>query len=216
MAKANLFLKLYLLAGRIFYRLKVEEVENIPAAGGCVVACNLVAPIVDGLTGAVVLLRRPDTFAFGGRGLPAVGLLGKVLGGQRKEGKELPILAAYKARGISAGELLKALTLLREGKPIALAAEGELTWDGQLQYPLAPGAAWKSLRAHVPVVPVVSKGGYDIMPRWARLPKLTGRVTIRAGKPFYVSDGPATRVTNEMIAAAGRRIYDESAALLAR
>jgi hypothetical protein len=41
-------------------------------------------------------------------------------------------------------------------------------------------------------------------------------VTIRAGRPFYVSDGPANRVTPEMVEAASQRVYDEMAALLAR
>ena len=88
-----------------------------------------------------------------------------------------------------------------------------MTWDGQLQHPLAPGTAWLALRGHVPVVPLVSKGGYDIMPRWARLPKLTGRVTIRAGEPFYVCDEPLKRVSDEDVAAASQRIYDAMLAL---
>jgi 1-acyl-sn-glycerol-3-phosphate acyltransferase len=124
------------------------------------------------------------------------------------------MLSAYKARGFSAGELLKALRFLKEGRPIALAAEGEITWDGRLQHPLAPGAAWMALRAHVPVVPVISVGGYDIMPRWARFPKLTGRVIVRAGMPFYVGDEPPDRVTPEMVSAASETIYHEMAALL--
>jgi 1-acyl-sn-glycerol-3-phosphate acyltransferase len=206
MAKGDVLLKLYLLAGRLLYRLKIEDVENIPAQGACVIAFNHVAPIVDGLTGAVFLLRRPDTFSFGGRGLPMGGPVGRFIARRRQAGKELPLLDAYKARGLSAGELLKALALMQEGRPIALAAEGELTWDGQLQHPLAPGTAWLALRGHVQVVPVLSKGGYDIMPRWARLPKLTGQVMIRAGRPFYVCDEPMKRVSDEAIAAASQRI----------
>jgi hypothetical protein len=38
-------------------------------------------------------------------------------------------------------------------------------------------------------------------------------VTIRAGQPFNVGDGPVTWLTQEMIAAASQRIYDEMAAL---
>jgi 1-acyl-sn-glycerol-3-phosphate acyltransferase len=216
MAKGNVLIRLALLAGRLLYRLKIEDVDNIPSQGACVIAFNHAAPIVDSLTGLVIFQRRPDTWGFGGRGIPLAGPLGRFLGRRSKSGKELPILGAYKARGLSAPELLRALDLLKEGRPIALAAEGELTWDGQLQHPLAPGTAWMALRAHVPVVAIVSKGGYDIMPRWARFPKLTGRVTIRAGRPFYVSDGPANRVTPEMVEAASQRVYDEMAALLAR
>lgn len=212
----NFVLGAYLLAGRLLYHLQVEDIQNIPAAGACVIAFNHAAPIIDGMVGAVLLRRRPDSFTFGGRGLPMEGRLGQRLARRRQAGRELPILGAYKARGLSAGELLKALHLLQAGRAVALAAEGELTWDGQLQHPLAPGAAWMALRAHAPVVALVSKGGYDIMPRWARLPKLSGRVSLRAGRPFYVSSQPAAQVTDEMIAAASQRIYDEMAALIAR
>ena len=216
MARGDALIKFLLFAGRVFYHLKIEDADNIPTHGACVLAFNHVAPIVDGLTGLVILQRRRDTVSFGGRALPMGGPLGRLLARRKLAGKELPLLGAYKARGLSAPELLKALDHLKTGRPIALAAEGELEWDGCLQHPLAPGAAWMALRAHVPVVAVVSKGGYDIMPRWARLPQLTGRVTIRAGKPLYVSDGPVTRVTGDLIAAASQRIYDEMATLIAR
>ncbi|MCX6915770.1 MAG: lysophospholipid acyltransferase family protein [Verrucomicrobia bacterium] len=190
MAKGDALIKFLLFAGRVFYHLKIEGADNIPTQGACVLAFNHVAPIVDGITGLVILQRRRDTISFGGRALPMGGPLGRLLA-RRK-------------------------LALKTGRPIALAAEGELEWDGRLQHPLAPGAAWMALRAHVPVVAVVSKGGYDIMPRWAGLPKLTGRVTVRACQPFFVSDGPVTRVTDDLISAASQHIYDEMAALIAR
>ena len=124
------------------------------------------------------------------------------------------MLSAVKAQGLSGVELLKALKILKSGKPIALAAEGEISWDGKLQYPLAPGAAWMALRANVPVIACVSIGGYDVMPRWSKLPKLFGRVTIKVGKPFYVHDEPITKLTDELMTKAGDKIYNEMAILI--
>jgi 1-acyl-sn-glycerol-3-phosphate acyltransferase len=71
-----------------------------------------------------------------------------------------------------------------------------------------------ALRGHAPVVAIVSSGGYDIMPRWASFPKLTGKVTIRVSKPFYVHDGPITRLTEELITSASDRIYNEMSSLV--
>jgi len=201
------------MIGRILYRLEVRDIENIPAEGGCVIAWNHVAMSLDGYTIQAFKERRPDCITIGGS---------RVVAMQRRreakkqiEGAESPTVAAYKARGLSAGELLKTLKFLKEGRAIALAPEGEMTWDGRLQHPLTPGAAWMALRGHVPVVPLVQFGGYDIHPRWKTTPYLTGRVTIRAGKPFYVQDAPTKQMTDEVISVASQRIYDEMAAVLA-
>lgn len=211
-----IFLRLYLLLGKILYRLRVVGIENIPNEGACVIVYNHIAPIIDGMVGAAILIQRPDSGTFGGQGLPRGGALGKFMNRSPKEETDRTptYLGAIKARGLSGIELLKALKVLKGGRSISLAAEGELSWDGKLQYPLAPGAAWMALRAHVPVVAVVSVGGYDIMPRWARLPKLTGKVTIRAGEPFYVKDEAVTRLTEEDLEAAKDMIYEKMAELM--
>ena len=199
--------------GRRLYRLEVRDIENIPVEGACVIVWNHVAMTLDGLTIQAYKERRPDCITIGGS---------RVVAAQRRReakkqtpGQESSSLAAYKARGLSAVELLKTLKFLKEGRAIALAPEGEMTWDGRLQHPLTPGAAWMALRGNVPVVPLIQFGGYDIHPRWKTTPYLTGRVTIRAGKPFYVQDGPPEKVTDEVIQEASQRIYDEMAAVLA-
>jgi 1-acyl-sn-glycerol-3-phosphate acyltransferase len=210
------FLKFYLFLGRILYRLKIRGTENIPKQGACVIVYNHIAPIIDSMVGAVIMLNRPDSGTFGGQGLPRSGAIVNFMKRFNKKGLSgrTTILGAIKARGLSGIELLKALKILEEGRAVSLAAEGELSWDGRLQYPLAPGAAWMALRAHVPVVAVVSVGGYDIMPRWARLPKLTGRVTIRVGEPFYVHDETISRLSEETLTAANDLIYREMAKLM--
>ena len=57
---------------------------------------------------------------------------------------------------------MQARGVLQQGGAIMITAEGEWTWDGRLQDPLAPGASWLALRTGAPVVPVVSAGGYDV------------------------------------------------------
>jgi 1-acyl-sn-glycerol-3-phosphate acyltransferase len=167
------------------------------------------------LTGGLAIQNRPDTAIFGGAALPMGGFLGKIFsGGGGRQGQGLEFLAAKKGQGLSGIELIKAFRVLNEERAVSLAAEGEISWDGKLQSPLAPGAAWMALRAHAPVVAIISSGGYDVMPRWSRFPSLTGRVTIRIGKPFYVHNEPITRLTEELISDASDKIYQEMASLI--
>jgi 1-acyl-sn-glycerol-3-phosphate acyltransferase len=198
-----------LTLARVFYRLRTQNISNIPSRGAAVIAFNHAAPIVDALTVAVILLQRPDCVMFAGRGLPTGRFLSRLAAKPHNSKTDQVRLSAYKARAMSAGELLKAHRFLREGRAVALAAEGELSWDGRLQYPLAPGAAWMALKANAPVVAVVSHGGYDIMPRWANRPRLFGRVTIRASAPFCVGDGPVELIARPAIDAASDRIFEE-------
>ena len=136
----------------------------------------------------------------------------RLVGGR---GAEQQVLLAYKARGLSAGELLRALRLLQQGAAISIAAEGEFTWDGRLQHLLAPGTAWLALRSGAPVVPVVSSGGYDMRPRWQldRM-RLTGRIAIRVGQPLYLCQAPIQRLDDEVLAAANEHLWQAMAALL--
>lgn len=198
--------------GRTLYHLKIYDLEKIPAKGACVIVWNHVSMFADSFTIGAFMSQRPDSIAFMGSRLASQQKRRQ----EKKQGKgaQSTALAAYKARGLSAGELLKALKYLQEGRAITIAPEGEMSWDGRLQHPLTPGAAWMALRGHVPVVPVVQFGGYDIHPRWKSLPYLTGRITIRAGDPFTIHDTPQKQITDELIRDASQRIYDEMFALL--
>jgi 1-acyl-sn-glycerol-3-phosphate acyltransferase len=130
-------------------------------------------------------------------------------------GRKLAVLPAFKVRGLSAGSLFEAYKLLQQGKIFFTGPEGEIAWDGRLQ-PLRPGAAWLALRARAPLVVMVLAGGYDICPRWARRPHVTGRLVLRVGKPFYLCDAPHQRVTEEMLHDANLKIRAEMEALSAR
>jgi 1-acyl-sn-glycerol-3-phosphate acyltransferase len=213
MRAASIFLRLYLLWARIFYRLKIDGSENLPKEGGLVIVFNHIAPIIDGITAGIIFFARPDAASFGGAALPRGGLLGRFITRQRSSQSSF-YLSAVKARGLSGMELVKALDFLKSGRAIALAAEGEISWDGNLQYPLAPGAAWMALRANVPVIACVSIGGYDVMPRWSRVPRLFGKVRIRVGEPFRVSDSPITKLSDELLNEANDKIYQEMKTLI--
>jgi len=206
--------RLAFLSARLLYRLTVEGEERIPREGPCLFPMNHAAPVADGLTYLVIAYRRPDVYLFGWQALGDENPANRFLEGIG-EGIGERLLRAYRAEGISAGELLRAYRVLRRGGAIALNPEGELTWDGRLQYPFRSGTAWLALRTGAPVIPVVSVGGYDIQPRWwMEKIHLTGRLTIRVGEPFTLCDRPLAHVTAERLEEANQRLWKAMARLL--
>jgi 1-acyl-sn-glycerol-3-phosphate acyltransferase len=117
-------------------------------------------------------------------------------------------LFVNKRQGLSAEGLLRARQVLLGGGAVALAPEGEITWDGRLQYPLARGAAWLALHTAAPVVPVISRGGYDIQPLWQiEKIRLTGRMSVRIGQPIKLSPEPQPVVSDEALQIAKQRLW---------
>ena len=206
--------RLFFLAARLVYHLTIEGQDHIPTMGACLFACNHEALMTDALVYVTIRHHRPDLRLFGWHNLRGESPMYEFLTTYGETNLEARFLRAYKARGMSAGELLRAREALREGGAIMLGAEGELTWDGRLQYPLAPGTAWLALRNATPVVPVVTTGGYDVWPRWQldRV-RLTGRITMRVGQPFRVCERPITNLTDVVLEAANQRIWEKMEAL---
>jgi 1-acyl-sn-glycerol-3-phosphate acyltransferase len=207
--------RLLFLAGRLLDHLTIEGEEQIPSTGACLFAFNHVSQPVDLLVNVLIRRRRPDVYFFGLQGMGGKNPLAVLLEGLGERDTAQRLLRVYKARGLSAGELLRAYRILLDGGAISIAPEGEYTWDGRLQHPLAPGAAWLALRSGVPVVPIVSAGGYDLQPRW-QLEKirLTGRVTIHVGQPLYLSEGPMRYLDDQVLATANESLWQAMAALL--
>lgn len=206
--------RLFLLLGRLLGHLTIEGEAHIPTTGPCLLPVNHVAPVADALALFTIRRRRPDFYLFGWQTLSGENPIYHFLESFGGLDAETRLLRAYKARGLSAGELLRARQILLQGGAIVIAAEGELTWDGRLQHPLAPGTAWLALRTGAPVVPVVSSGGYDLQPRW-QLDKIrwVGRIAIRVGRPFALGKAPITRLTDEALEAANQRLWETMAAL---
>lgn len=203
---------LFWLARRC-YHLSIEGAERIPRQGACLLPFNHVSNIADALVYLVIRTHRPDVHLFTWR------LVGSEIAGLLEafwpSGNPAQLLFAHKRPAASLGELLHARQVLLSAGALALAPEGELTWDGRLQYPLAPGTAWLALHTAVPLVPVVSVGGYDIQPVWQmEKVRLTGRIKIRVGQPFQLCDHPLAQVTDELLQAGTQRIWDELAGLL--
>jgi len=209
--------RLFFWLGHLVYRLTIEGEDHIPAAGACLFPCNHESTMTDALVYLTVHRHRPDLCIFAWQHLRGERPMYDFMDHFGETDLEARYLRAYKARGLSAGELLRAREVLQRGGAIMVASEGELTWDGHLQYPLAPGTAWLALRTGAPLVPVVTTGGYDVEPRWQMgHMRLTGRIRIRVGQPFTVCAGPIVRWSDEALEDANQRIWEAMAALLSR
>jgi 1-acyl-sn-glycerol-3-phosphate acyltransferase len=187
--------------GCLLYSLETHGLEHIPAQGPSVIVTRRISRVdffglvrlflalkdFSGMTGALTLCNNRCIANLG---------------------RELGLLPTLKGKSFSVGPLLQAYQYLKEGKIIIMADEGEVPWDGRLQV-LRSGAAWLAMRARVPVIPMVIHGGYDIWPRWARRPRLTGKLVVKIGDPFYLNDAPAMRVTDEMLQGANHRLLAE-------
>jgi 1-acyl-sn-glycerol-3-phosphate acyltransferase len=206
-------LRLGLDWARIFYRLHIDDNVSIPAKGGYLVAFNHVSDIADALVYLVIRKRRPDVHLFSWS--LTSGIISDLMEtfGVPKSAEHL--LFVDKRFMLSVNELLRARQVLLDGGCVAIAPEGETTWDGRLQSPLAPGAAWLALHTAVPIIPIVSKGGYDVQPLWQKEKiRLTGRIRIRGGKPLVLCEQPLVRVSNDQLQSASQRLWQALADLL--
>ncbi len=207
---------LLFLVARVVARWRVVGEEWIPNQGACIFPFNHVTPAADLVVNTLIRQHRPQLHIFAEQGLYGENPLAFFLHRLGERDTEARLLRAYRAKGLSAGELLTAYRVLCAGGAVSIAAEGEMTWDGRLQYPLMPGAAWLALRTAAPVVPVVSVGAYDVQPRWQmdRL-RLPTRGTTRIGPPIYMSAEPQQWPSPAAVAAANQRLWEAMAALVA-
>ena len=167
----------YLLA-RLFLRLEVRGIENVPPEGGCIIAPNH-ASYLDGFLMAGVLRNSlPMLFAVGFRGL----FQGPLTSRAARWGHIMRIDADS---GLS--ESLQASSyILREGAALCVFPEGGRSVDGR-RLPFKKGVGILAKELGVPLIPVYIGGTIDVLPRGKWLPRLR-KVTITFGEPLTPAD----------------------------
>jgi len=159
---------------RLLYRPKATGLENIPADGPVILACNhqsfidsFFVPLV--VKRQVVFLGKADYFStrrtawfFKAAGVIPV----------RREG------GSASEAAIQAG-----VRELRNGHLVGIYPEGTRSPDGRL-YRGKTGVARMALLARCPVVPVASFGTRELQPIGKKMPKLSGRIEVQFGKPL--------------------------------
>ena len=161
---------------RLFYRFKVEGVENIPSEKGCLLAVNHVS-FLDPPVVACSIYHR--LVCFMARDTLSKSLLGKwYFNG-------IGAVALDRTKG-DVGALKKAISLLKEGRTLGFFPEGTRSPDGDLK-PAKGGVGFLVSKGQVPVVPAYIDGTFKALPKNATWPKFS-RISIRYGKPIMPDD----------------------------
>ncbi len=197
---------------RFLYKVRIEGLDNLPPKGPYILSSNEISEMGSVMTSVIVarlILRgRVDNPA----GFADEYNWTQMWRAVYDRGGARPVLPH--GRGQGTWMLLEALGALREDRVVVLNPEGEMSWDGRM-VPLRPAVAWLALRSGVPVVPMVStQGAYEVWPKWAKRPHLTGHFQVRVGRPLFLSNGPCSTVSDDMIEQGTERLKEAMMSLI--
>lgn len=186
---------------RLMYGFRVEGAEHLPTEGPFILVVNEHSPVAFLITGWISIValkqafrRNPETISFLREELFDFPFFRSAL--TDKTPGRYAALTPVSAGRLALG-LLEAYRILQNNGIVVLNPEGDMPWDGR---PLRLGhaLAWLGLHTGAPLVPaIITMGAYDIWPRWQPRLNLSGRVRLRIGEPFRLSDTPRERVTEE-------------------
>ncbi len=180
---------------RLWHDMRVEGLANLPPRGPLLVLVNH-ASMLD-VTGLMVADPYPDTVVVVKASLFKIPLVRQVL----EAWGAIPV----ERQGRDVAGIRALLGALRDGRVVAVAAEGRRTRRGRLE-PINPVLARIAAGADVPLVAVGIAGSFAALPPGAMLPRRLP-IVVRIGRPFRLPEGIDTQV-------AAQRIRDEIAALL--
>lgn len=176
--------------------------ENIPAAGGCVVAPNHLSHIDPLITAHFVYDhgRLPRYLAKSSL------FRNRALGGFLTAAGQIPVERLTRT---AVGAYDAAVQAVREGECVVVYPEGTLTRDPDL-WPMCgkTGAARIALATGCPVIPVGQWGVQELLAPYAPRPDLFPRkhVTVEAGPPVDLADLAEQPNRNEAVRVATDRI----------
>jgi len=182
---------------RICFRLRVRGAENIPDAGGVLIATNhqsFLDPII-----VAASSRRPVSF-----------MARDTLFRNPVFGRLIRRLGAFPVHRDSAdrGAVREATSRLQSGAALLVFPEGRRTADGTLGE-LHIGPALLARRAGVPIVPGAIGGAFEAWPRGRRLFRFRP-ISIAYGRPFACGEG-RERETHDALR---RKLQNELEALM--
>lgn len=182
--KFNFFQKIIFMVGmgllklllRLFWRLKVRGIENLPRNQAFILCPNHTS-FLDGFAVAASLPNalRKKTFFIGLKEFFAIPIWQKVA-------KAIPIDPGT--------ELVTAMQaaayVLRNNQVVCIFPEGARSADGTIK-DFKKGVGILAVELNVPLVPVYISGAYESLPRSARLPKLH-KIMVTFGKPYAADE----------------------------
>lgn len=190
---------------RLYGRIEVHGVENVPTEGSCILASNH-ASFIDPLLVSGCLRRINRGVRYLARDTLFKGLTGWVL-------RNVDVIPMNREGG-DVGALRRAIATIKGGGLVCLFPEGTRSPDGKLQKPKG-GIGFLVIKSGVPVVPVYIDGAYEAMPseaRWIR----RHHIRIYFGKPMPPEIFEQRDLPRETYMAAGEKIMAEIASLKAQ
>ena len=187
---------------RLFYRVREEGLDNIPAEGPCILVCNHVS-YVD----AVVIagsVRRPVRFVMDHRifRIPVLSFIFRTM-------RTIPIAPAKENAAMKERAFAEAREALKAGEIVGIFPEGKLTETGEMN-PFRPGVQQMLATTPVPVVPMALRGlwgtfftrssGGKAMRRWRGL---FHRIALIVAPPVPSSDATPERLHATVLALRG-------------
>lgn len=198
---------------RMIYRPRIEGKDVVPLNGPVIFASNHLS-FIDSIA-IPVAAPRPVHFLAKSTYFEGTGVKGALM---RTFFQSIGAIPVRRGAGQAALDALdQQRRLLEEGLAVALYPEGTRSTDGRL-YKGRTGVAFLALQTGSPVVPVGLIGTDKAMPKGAKLPSMTERITVRFGEPIDVSvHGPATsgkarRLATDQIMAAIHALSEQELA----
>lgn len=164
---------------RIFYKIEVRGVENIPD-GPAIIAPNHISYLDPPIVGSTC---PKEIHYLANARLFRNSLFGRFIGYLNSH----PVNTA--ANDTKALKMV--IQLLQQGHKVLIFPEGTRSYNGKLQ-PLKLGCAMMSLHTDCPIIPVRIEGAYEIWPRHQKRPNRRGKLLVSYEKPIYPQTIEAT------------------------
>ncbi|MET7287327.1 lysophospholipid acyltransferase family protein [Streptomyces sp. NPDC005573] len=174
----------YVLLGpllKLFFRPRIEGLENVPESGAAIVAGNHLSFSDHFLMPAI--LKRRITFLAKAEYFTGPGVKGRLTAFFFRSAGQIPVDRSGKEAGQAA--IREGLGVLSRGELLGVYPEGTRSHDGRL-YKGKVGVAVMALRAGVPVVPCAMIGTFEAQPPGKKIPNFHP-VDIRFGEPLDFS-----------------------------
>jgi len=161
---------------KIFWRMEIRGIENLPESGGFIIASNHVsyldpAVLVASLNRKIYFITKKEVFKN-----TFVRFILKNLNAFSVDRENVDIIA-----------FKKAMNILREEKVLGIFPEGTRSSNGELQE-LKLGAIKIAMKTGVPILPVGIIGTHKIYPRGIKFPILfKNKIIVKYGTPQYLN-----------------------------
>ncbi len=186
----------------MFFRGDIIGVENLPPAGGFLVAANhtsfLDPPFIGCQVPRQIAYFARKTLWKGGFSTWWLDSVGTI-----------PV---DRDGGQDVSAIKRVLKAIKDERGLILFPEGTRSIDGRLQ-PAKAGVGLIACRTQVPVVPARIFGSFEAYGKGAKIPRLGTRVTVVFGKPIIPADYDVPSAGKERYQVASERIMSHIAAL---